>query len=283
MYFLTQPLHQRGLFCNGRLPIEAPEFAHHIDMEEEATQPATQPFFDPRRIGRNNSGLTAKDESDVICILHPASTAALRAVALVAKTSPQHILQNEGLEVNMVEDDDDDDQKLIFDDDGETRDIALRMSSRVREPHLGFCFGRHALKCDFILDDLTDTKHVSNVHFRIYVNKDGILMLHDVSTNGTFVDEVLLKDKDPDATVDKRRMLAQGSIIKLVNSHKEEEYKFIVRIPARDGDRGAYARKLSAYLAAVAQAEISAQARLKAKDDFSALPAVCHWLCSYLS
>ena len=236
-------------------------------MEEEATQPATQPFFDPRRIGRNNSGLTAEDEADVICILHPGSTAALRAVALVAKTSPQHILQNEGLEANMEE------LRLNLDDDGATRDIALRMSSRVLRPHMGFHFGRYAATCDFILIDRDDKRHVSNTHFRIYVNKDGILMLQDLSRNGTLVDEVLLKGKDPEHT-DKTRMLAQGSIIKLVTPYAEEEFKFIVRIPARDGDRGAYARKLSAYLAAVAKAEIEARVIPKAKDDFSALRGV---------
>lgn len=268
---MPQSLHQRGILCNGRLPIEAPEFAHHTDMEEEATQPATQPYFDPRRIGRNNSGLTAEDESDVLCILHPSSTAALRAVALVAKTSPQHILQNEGLEINMDEDVDEDEQEPNFDDDGTTRDIALRMSSRVKSPQMGFCFGRNAMKCDFILIDLNDQRRVSNTHFRIHVNRDGILMLNDLSTNGTSVDEVLLKGKDEDPNMDKSRMLAQGSIIKLVTNHKDQEFKFIVRIPARDGDRGAYAKKLSAYLAIVAQAEEDARAKAKAKDDFSAL------------
>lgn len=233
-------------------------------MEEEATQPATQPFFDPRRIGRNNSGLTAEDESDVICILHPGSTAALRAVALVAKTSPQHILQNEGLE-------DEDEQELIFDDDGTTRDIALRISSRVKSASMGFVFGRNPLKCDFILIDLDKQRRVSNTHFRIHVNRDGILMLNDLSANGTLVDEVLLKGRDENPNMDKSRMLAQGSIIKLVTNHKDQEFKFIVRIPARDGDRGAYAKKLSAYLAIVAQAEEDARAKSKAKNDFSAL------------
>ncbi len=246
-------------------------------MSEEATQPATQPFFDPRRIGRNNSGLTADDEADVICILHPASTAAFRAVALVARTSPQHILQNDGLEVNMEEDEDDpDDQQLNFDDDGTTRDIALRMSSRVREPRLGFCFGRHAVKCDFILEDLGNQKRVSNVHFRIYVNKDGILMLADMSTNGTSVDDNVLKGKTLDPDFDKTRMLAPGSIIQLVTSPQDEEFKFIVRIPARDGDRGAYTRNLTAYLAAIEQAESDAKG--KAKADYSALPGVRSWV-----
>lgn len=244
-------------------------------MEEEATQPATQPFFDPRRIGRNNSGLTAEDESDVICILHPTSTAALTAVALVAKTSPQHILRNEGLEVNMEEKVKDNEQKPKVEADGATGDIALRMSSRVKELHLGFCFGRNPLKCDIILNDLTVQKRVSNQHFRIYVNQDGILMLHDMSTNGTVVDDVVLMGRSEDPEMDKRRMLGPGSIIELVTHHEKDKFKFVVRIPARDGNRGAYARKLSAYLAAVAQAELDAALIPKAKDIISALPGVC--------
>ena len=197
----------------------------------------------------------------------------------MAKTSPQHILQNEGLEINMEDDEDHNDEvKPNFDDDRVTRDIALRMSSRVTQPHMGFCFGRSASKCDFILIDLNDQKRVSNTHFRIYVKKDGILMFHDMSTNGTSVDEVLLKGKDQGPKAVKTRMLGQGSIIKLVTSRQEEEFKFIVRIPARDADRAAYARKLSAYLATVAQAEVEFLAlrqKAKAKGDFSALPGVC--------
>ncbi len=267
-----QTLHQKGIHCNGRLLIEDPTYDYDEEMEEEATQPSTQPFFDPRRVGRNNSGLTTDDESDVICILHPGSTAALRAVALVAQSSPQHILQNEGLEINMEEINDD---ELIFDNDGSTRDIALRMSSRVKDPCIGFCFGRSPGRCDFIIGNLAEQKRVSNMHFRIYVNKDGIIMLQDMSTNGTVVDDVLLRGKDGDVKAAKTRMLAQGSIVQLITSHPEEEIKFIVRIPARDDDRGEYARRLSAYLASVAQAERSAPAEAKAKGGFSALPNVC--------
>src|ERR1700712_3750582 len=66
-------------------------------MADDATQPSTQQMLDPRRMGRNNSGIRETDISDVICILHPASPAAFRVVATTAERAPQHILQNDGL------------------------------------------------------------------------------------------------------------------------------------------------------------------------------------------
>lgn len=63
----------------------------------EATQESTQPCTDPRRIGRNNSGLLEEDVSDIICILHPTSLAAHDAVAATASLAPQHILQKDEL------------------------------------------------------------------------------------------------------------------------------------------------------------------------------------------
>ncbi len=240
-------------------------------MEEEATQPSTQPFFDPRRLGRNNSGLTAEDESDVICILHPASIAALKAVALIAKSAPQHILQNDGIELVMEEEPE---AKVVFNDDAATRDIALRMSSRVKDLRMGYCFGRNPAKCDFILGDLNEQKRVSNMHFRIWVTKDGIIMLEDMSTNGTVVDDIPLSDKVVGLRPMRTRMLSQGSVIRLITMYPEEEIKFIVRIPSRDDDRGAYAKNLSAYVARVAQAERGSPAVARIKGGVPTLPEV---------
>ena len=60
---------------------------------DEATQ-CTQGVMDPRRVGRNNSGLSYADISDVLCILHPCSPAAFEVVARTADRAPQHVLQN---------------------------------------------------------------------------------------------------------------------------------------------------------------------------------------------
>ena len=95
---------------------------------------------------------------------------------------------------------------------------------------MGFCFGRNPLRCDVVLGN-PDSKRVSNTHFCIFINENGILMLEDMSTNGTIVDGKLLKGKEKN--YDKRRMIHAGSIISLITTTPEEEIKFFVRIPAR--------------------------------------------------
>ena len=253
-----QPLHAEGFNVNGRLPSEAPRFSAVGEMDEEPTQQATQPFLDPRRLGRQGSNMREEDESDVICILHPASHGAYSAVKLMVSTSPQHILQNEGLSRYLEEDELEESE---FDDCDDTGfpDIALRLSSRVRDPRMGFVFGRDPRNCDIIIGSQDPERRVSNVHLRIFLNPGGIIMLEDMSTNGTCVDGTLLAAKQPSGRP-RTRMLQQGAVIKLITPKDEEGTRFIVGIPTRDRGQDKYESKLSQYLAYINQLQRQGQA-----------------------
>lgn len=197
----------------------------------EATQESTQPCTDPRRIGRNNSGLLEEDVSDIICILHPTSLAAHDAVAATASLAPQHILQKDELEYENP--------------DTAALDIALRLSSNVRNINLGFCFGRNRSRCDLLLAPDDSAKRISNTHFRIHLTGDGILMLEDLSTNGTVVDDCRLRKNQKENS----RMLTNGSVIQVLRGNNaSDEVRFVVRIPSRDGYAMRYTENMLRYL-----------------------------------
>jgi serine/threonine protein kinase len=207
----------------------------------QPTQPATQQVLDPRRLGRNNSGLNDGDIADVLAILHPATPTAIRIVEQAAELSPQHVLFRNSLE-SMTESqaDIEEQETIIINDNGERlgqssragADLALRMTSArsLRFKQLGFVFGRNPNSADIVFGQ-DSGKRISNQHFRIYLNKDGILMIEDMSTNGTIVDDALLKCKDK--RFSKIRMLGSGSIICIQSSNEEEMIRFIVRVPSR--------------------------------------------------
>ncbi|PGH08859.1 CAMK protein kinase [Polytolypa hystricis UAMH7299] len=202
---------------------------------DEATQPSTQPYTDPRRRGLNNSGLHDEDVADIICILHPATVFANNAVSATARCNPQHVLLKDELEYD-------------YPDIALTQsDIALRLSSTVKDLSVGFCFGRHPTRCDIQLWPDDSEKRISNTHFRIYVTDDGILMLEDMSTNGTLVDDCLVR-RGGKRGAPIRRMLNPGSIISVILGNPTMGVKFIVRIPSRDGFHRQYMDNLSQYL-----------------------------------
>lgn len=272
-------------------------------MDELATQPSTQPYLDPRRNG-DNSLLSEDDESDVICILHPGSPAAYEVVDRLSKVSPQHILQNR----NLLSTDDEVGESILENDDGlgfltdqnvnnkldnKTRhqgssrnngqpmDIALRLSSRLKNPCLGFTFGRMAKKCDIVLS--TDDGHemnVSGMHFRISINKSGVLMLDDTSTNGTHVDTKVLRGGHRVPGAEPRRMIAGGSIIELMLATENRKatgvLKFIVSVPTRNRAGEKWAENLETYLAWLRQAERQADVLAEAacKGNAATVPPV---------
>ncbi|KAH9878981.1 hypothetical protein J1614_002416 [Plenodomus biglobosus] len=207
----------------------------------QQTQPLTQQVLDPRRLGRNNSGLNDGDIADVLLILHPATPTAIRIVEQAAHQRPEHVLFRNSLESMGSSLTDIEEQETIIVDAHGNRvghnpragaDLALRMSSarQLRFRDLGFIFGRNPASADIVFGN-DSGKRISNQHFRIYLNRDGIIMLEDMSTNGTIVDDVLLKCKD--ARFSRIRMLSSGSIICIQNSNDAEMIKFIVRIPSR--------------------------------------------------
>lgn len=213
----------------------------------QPTQQATQQVEDPRRLGKNLSNVSEDDATDVICLLHPNSPAAFDAVRANLILSPQHILQNTDLEEI-------DEEDLIFDQDLKApRDIALRMSSNVKNLKDGFRFGRYGSMCDVLLTPVQDDNLISKVHFKIFVNSQGSLMLQDLSTNGTVVDDVHLTTRarggrptmKPATTV-----LKNGSIICVLSGTTREEVKFMVRVPNRGDGEDLYEEKLRKYLSA---------------------------------
>ncbi|KAL7628207.1 Protein kinase protein rad53 [Parahypoxylon ruwenzoriense] len=223
--------------------------------DSQATQPATQNALDPRRFGKQNSGFSDEDISDIICLLYPNSDGASREVLKIA-SSPKYAHHTAGRYTADAIDSD-----LYLEDDarefGRTRGIGdhalvIKLSSPLKDPCLGFTFGRNRSRCDlcFAYDP---GKRLSNIHFRIFVNKHGSVMLEDQSTNGTVVDGKLLRKRSdpqrPGQVCPTKRVLESGSTIRIVMHQSTSDLVFLVRIPRRDGDHEtAYRRKLAAYL-----------------------------------
>lgn len=125
--------------------------------------------------------------------------------------------------------------------------IALRLSARVKDPLQGFTFGRNTNRCDicFVNDPL---RRLSNIHFRVYLNEYGVLMLEDRSTNGTIVDEKLLKARAREAS-ETKRTLSSGSTVKVLMHTGSNDLTFLVRIPRREGEyEAAYRANLTRHM-----------------------------------
>jgi hypothetical protein len=208
-------------------------------MEDDNTQPATQPVMDGRRVGQINSELSGRDIADVLAILTASSPAAYRVVEETAATRPEHVLfphQYDSFENQLV---DIEEQETIIIDrpnlssngfaKGATS-LVLRMSSPRINDSVGFVLGRNPQMADIVFGQ-DSGKRVSNQHFRIYLNAELVLMVEDMSTNGTVVDDVLLKCRD--RRCHKQRMINTGSIIRIQTSNDPDFVEFIVRIPSR--------------------------------------------------
>ncbi|KAI9695607.1 MAG: hypothetical protein M1820_008532 [Bogoriella megaspora] len=219
-------------------------------MEEEATQPSTQNVFDPRRIG--HSGFNETDTSDVLCILHPGSTAAIAIVAETYYRAPHHVLQSHVSSLGGASQTDPSEQETFILDPNKSKtpplDIALRLSSETKKPALGFTFGRNSQHSDIVFH-IDTLRRISNVHFRIYVNDSGVLMIQDMSTNGTLVDDVHLKQRGM------TRMLQHGSIIQILSPKAEDQIKFFVRIPPRDDHLALFEENFRDFMIRVKLAE----------------------------
>ncbi|RKF56665.1 putative protein kinase [Golovinomyces cichoracearum] len=204
-----------------------------VIASQEATQPATQIVLDPRRLGQQDFELNPEDLVDICCILHPSSEPARRASYLINQLSPEYTIANKILTRTPELQNESDNYTRT---EGSPIDIALRLSSRLKFPLTGaFYFGRNQKKCDILIGK-DASKRISNIHFRIYINLYGYLMLEDLSTNGTAVDGVLLRANLKGDGVKHQHVLVHGSIITLTMNlpEGEEDYRFIVRIPTRD-------------------------------------------------
>ncbi|KAL0936491.1 meiosis-specific serine threonine-protein kinase mek1 [Colletotrichum truncatum] len=223
-------------------------------MEGDGSQPtqATQNVLDPRRVGKQNSGFSDEDISDIICLLYPHSDFARREVHRIARDHSQHVVGRE--EADAVEPDyEQEDRADQFQLTPPNIDhaIILRLSAQTKDPLHGFLFGRNVSRCDICFAN-DPMKRLSNIHFRIYVNEYGVVMLEDQSTNGTFVDGTLLRAKPKTANdkCDTRRVLSHGSRIKVLMHAEKHDLEFLVRIPKRVGEYDrAYTSKLEHYFA----------------------------------
>ena len=244
-------------------------------MEEQATQELTQPFTDPRRLGEPS--ITDQDMSDILCVLHPTSPSAYKAVEIVAETAPQHIFQNNGLSYILEEGGNgpgvgnEQDQASNSQANPEheandlppaptsgssAQDIALRFSSRVHDVCLGWSFGKSPKKADLLICDRSQAHIISAMHFRIYVIEGGVTMLEDHSMNGTWVDTVFLSKKahetNPNCPV--RRMLSPGSEIRVMIAEDQKVgLRFHVAFPKHEHLYHKWHSKLLQYLGYVAQ------------------------------
>ena len=204
----------------------------------QPTQPATQPVD---RLTRHSSSLSSEDLATTICVLLPAGAQAQDAVKATMLTAPQHILQNEDL-AGIVEDD------LMLPQYQDTRQIALRLTSSVKSSTDGFIFGRNPNTCDILLSNNASDKLISNKHFKIFINSHGSLMIRDMSTNGTMVDDKMIKARG--TTQPPTRALENGTIISVLGGPEKIEVKFAVRIPPRDDYQDEYEENLRRYLEA---------------------------------
>lgn len=132
--------------------------------------------------------------------------------------------------------------------------LVLRLSAQVKDPLQGFTFGRNATRCDVCFHN-DPMRRLSNIHFRIYVNDYGVLMLEDSSINGTVVDGTLLKARQGDRAktgekkLPKRRTIAPGSKIQILMHEGQDDLDFMVQIPRREGDyEETYRRNLTRYM-----------------------------------
>jgi hypothetical protein len=203
--------------------------------------------LDPRRIGKQNSGFSDDDISDILCLLVPYSRPARDLVEQLADEGCEFIVGPEAADIIEPEYrvEDHASRFQLAPPSGRNHAIILRLSAQTKNPLLGFTFGRNLARCDvhFPYDPV---KRVSNVHFRIYVNEYGIVMLEDQSTNGTIVDTDLIGGRE---RADRSRTVLQsGAKIGILLSYENQSLDFIVRIPRREGlyDK-AYTIKVKEY------------------------------------
>ncbi|KAF3017406.1 hypothetical protein E8E14_003956 [Neopestalotiopsis sp. 37M] len=219
--------------------------------QDEATQPATQNALDPRRLGQQNSGFSNEDIADIVCMLYPRTENASREVQGLADIINDHVAVRYATDAIKTDPRREDDPREFGRAPGiGNYAIVLRLSAKTKSPSLGFTFGRNEGRCDIWFHN-DPYRRLSNIHFRIFINTHGVLMLEDTSTNGTIVDDVMLKKKrdgrdgQPNQT---KRTLESGTNIKILMHENAHDMEFMVRMPHREGALEArYLQNLQAY------------------------------------
>lgn len=206
---------------------------------------ATQSVLDPRRLGKQNSGFSDNDIADIVCILLPYSEGARTELREMALRTSQHMVDaDEAAHPDLQAPEGMSHMPHLV---GEHA-IVLRLSAQLKNPLLGFTFGRNQSKCDIYFAN-DPHRRLSNIHFRIYLNEYGVLMLEDSSMNGTVVDGHMLKSKEGkgarpgDKKLPKQRTLIPGSQVKILMAEREDDLNFILQIPRREGEHEEAFRK----------------------------------------
>ena len=164
-------------------------------------------------------GLSDEALADTCCILQPASPTALQMTALIHEETIQNTVRG------YVD---------LATGGFVSWNIVLRLSAKTKDHAGGFYFGRNKQRCDFVI---SEHKRISNVHFKISVIDNGLLILEDLSSNGTKVDGSLLCSKGKEYG-ENIHFLHDCSIITVAMTLPEDNYRFIVRIPQRDRESG---------------------------------------------
>lgn len=211
---------------------------------------ATQNVLDPRRVGGQCSGFSDEDVSKILCLLYPHSEGARRELNRIANQDPNaaHLIGRQHADNVNVDFSHEDNASNFKPHVTGDYAIILRLGTTVRNPAQGFTFGRNTNRCDVVFQN-DPLRRLSNIHFRIYVNEYGVVMIEDTSTNGTIVDHQILKCKSAKPV---RRTLTSGSIVTVLMHNELSDLSFLVRIPRREGDyEAAYRKNLAEHLAAL--------------------------------
>lgn len=247
---------KRGFNCNGEPPSKTSKSVETIEATQKCTMISTSRQSGSAEISRD-------DETDVLCILRPTSEEAWRTVTLVAETTPQHILQN-GFKVCTFQD------SSVVKNRSHARapsphtgqmdhfqmggtffehpsDIALRLSSELKDRHRGFVFGRSQSRCDILMPSRAG-QFISGVHFRVFVNEEGLTMLENISRNGTLVDGQFLEASSEDPNVRSTRMIVCGSLIEIFCDKQQTSIRFIVGVPNRQFLEAEWGQRLADYV-----------------------------------
>lgn len=212
---------------------------------------ATQNVVDPRRLGKQNSGFSDDEIADIVCLLLPFSEGARAELREMAMRTSKHMVEaDEAAHPDLATAEGLDQLPQLV---GEQA-IVLRLSASVKDPLAGFTFGRNAMRSDVHFDN-DPLRRLSNIHFRIYINEYGVLMIEDCSINGTIIDGTMLRARDSkglkpgEKKLPRQRTLNSGSQVKILMAERDDDFTFVVHIPPREGDcEVAYRRNLSRYL-----------------------------------
>lgn len=254
---ISQTMLERGFNCNGEPPC-------NTFKSDENLPPSTQelPLIGTSR-QCSSAEISRDDETDVLCILRPTSEEAWRTVMLVAETTPQHILQNKSKICTFQ------DSRVVKNHlhawappshtvllehvkiGGSSlenpSDIALRLSSQLKDRHRGFVFGRSQSRCDILMPGRAG-QFVSGVHFRVFVNEEGLTMLENISRNGTLVDGHFLEANSENPNVKSTRMIVCGSLIEILYGNQHTSIRFVVGVPNRQYLEAEWGQRLAEYV-----------------------------------